>query len=216
MIKQWSLSRYKDYKKCPAYAKYKHVDRLKEPPNAAMARGLQVHKLAELTAQTKQKVPPELKHFEKQFKMVQKKTVIVEEKWAFTDKWKPTEWFHPEVKCRVVTDLVYPESDDALVVVDHKTGKKYDDHLEDISLYGLGGFIQFPSVNTIRAEFWYVDQPSDNVTSKVFTRDQVPEIKKEWAKKTKPMLADKTFAPRANYFCAYCIFSRSKGGPCQF
>jgi hypothetical protein len=216
VIKQWSLSRYKDYKKCPRYAKYKHVDRLKEPPNDAMARGLQVHKLAELTAMKKQKIPPELRRFEAEFKMVQKTTPIVEEKWAFTEKWTPTEFFAPDVKVRVVCDLVYPESDNELVIVDHKTGKKYEDHIEDISLYGLGGFIQFPNAQSIRAEFWYLDLPEDNKTSVTFVRSQMAEIKKEWAKKTKPMLSDKTFAPRANSFCKWCIFSKGKGGPCQF
>ena len=34
----WSFSRYMDYKGCPAKAKYKHLDKLQEPPNDAMAR----------------------------------------------------------------------------------------------------------------------------------------------------------------------------------
>ena len=47
MITSWSFSRYSDYQQCPAKAKYKHVLRMKEPPNDAMARGTAIHTMAE-------------------------------------------------------------------------------------------------------------------------------------------------------------------------
>ena len=64
-ITSWSFSRYADYKNCPLKFKLKHVDKLNEPPNEAMARGAAIHTLAEEYIKGKGRtVPPELKLFE--------------------------------------------------------------------------------------------------------------------------------------------------------
>jgi len=43
----WSNSRWNDYAKCPAYAHYKHIQKLPEPKSPAMDRGIQVAKMEE-------------------------------------------------------------------------------------------------------------------------------------------------------------------------
>ena len=48
-----------DYHKCPALAKYKHVLKLKEPDNEAMAGGTLAHKQAEDYTTGKLKKLPE-------------------------------------------------------------------------------------------------------------------------------------------------------------
>lgn len=215
-ITQWSLSRYKDYKKCPALAHYKHVLKLREPGNAAMSRGLAVHKLAEAAVAPRAKLPPELAHHKAHFKEASKYDCAVEGKWAFTKLWRPVEFFAANVWVRIITDLTIRLKPDTLRVVDHKTGRKYDDHLEDISLYALGAFATYPEVKQVQTEFWYLDQPKDNVTVRAFSIEDVPALKKEWAKKTKPLLVDTTFAPRPNQGCPWCHFRKANGGPCEF
>ena len=70
-ITAWSFSRYSTYKQCPAKLKYSAIDKLKEPPNAAMARGAAIHTLAEDYVKGKGKaLPPELKLFADLFKML--------------------------------------------------------------------------------------------------------------------------------------------------
>ena len=65
----WSFSRYMDWRGCPAKAKYKHLDKLAEPPNAAMERGSMIHKLAEdYTLGVLKRIPAELKAFADEFK----------------------------------------------------------------------------------------------------------------------------------------------------
>ena len=67
-LTSWSFSRYQDYKSCPAKAKYKHIDKLKEPPSPAMERGAAIHNLCEQYVRgTLAKLPPELKLFKDEF-----------------------------------------------------------------------------------------------------------------------------------------------------
>lgn len=223
-ITAWSYSRLRDYRKCPRYAKYKHVDRMKEPGNQAMDRGSAIHTLAENFAKktaARQKCPPELAHFEEEFRALQKRNVIVEEQWAFTCKWEETGWFDKDAWCRVKTDLCFQRLDvNHLVIIDHKTGKvsgRQDDYDEQLKLFATAGLIKFPTVDAVDPRLWYLDHgvelPEEET---LFTRDQLPDLIKYWDKATKAMLTDTRFAPKPNDGCRWCHFSRAKGGPCEY
>ena len=68
-VKSWSFSRYSDYKTCPRMFKHKHLDKIAEPKNDAMARGAQVHETAEAYIKGKlTRLPAELKEFADEFK----------------------------------------------------------------------------------------------------------------------------------------------------
>ena len=56
-ITAWSFSRKADYDKCPLLAKFKHVDRLKEPANVYMEKGTRVHEDAAQYVQDKTQAP---------------------------------------------------------------------------------------------------------------------------------------------------------------
>lgn len=215
-ITQWSFSRLNDYRKCPAFAKYKHIDKLKEPGNAAMDRGSAIHKLAENYSQgtKKDKLPPELAFFEKEFKALQKRPVVAEEKWALTapPKWEPTEFFAKDVWVRLVLDCIVPEEHEA-EIIDYKTGKPYERNKESLSLYAIGGFQYCPTVKTIKAGLWYLD--TGEKTEVEFKREELPKLQKYWVKETKKMLSDTTFEPTPGNACRWCHFSKGKGGPCK-
>jgi hypothetical protein len=148
-ITSWSFSRYSDYKQCPAKAKYKHIDRIKEPPNPAMARGAAIHTLAEEYIKGKGRtLPPELKLFEAEFKALRKQFkksingMVVEDNWSFTSNWEETawdDWIHCWV--RIKLDCAHHEGDDILIVTDWKTGKfreeMNEDYVEQLELYAL-------------------------------------------------------------------------------
>ncbi len=46
-FKSWSNSRWNDYAQCPARAKYKHLDRIREPKSGPMHRGAEIAKMEE-------------------------------------------------------------------------------------------------------------------------------------------------------------------------
>jgi RecB family exonuclease len=222
-ISQWSFSRFKDYRKCPALAKYKHVDKMKEPGNKAMDRGTEIHKMAEKVVfePVRAKLPAELKLFEEEFKTVRKlpaEVKQVELKLAFDIQWKPlVDFFDKRTWVRVVYDLRYvpvPKDPSKVVVVDHKTGKLYDDHMEQLSLYALSEFHSNPATQQVQTDLWYLDEgvPKNDT----YTRDQVPKLVKFWDKATKAMLNDHRFDPTPGNHCRWCHFRKSNGGPCAY
>ena len=219
-ITAWSFSRLNDYRKCAKYAFFKHVLRMKEPGNDAMARGASIGEEAEKFAKAKPrtKCPESLACFEEEFRELQKNIVSCELEWAFTKEWKPTGWFDDDAWCRVKTDCCYRvKKTDRLRVIDFKTGKERESHMEQLDLYALAGLLMEPDVEEVQVELWYLDlgvlRPDE---PKIYTRADVPALKKKWEKETKPMLTDGRFQEKPNNGCRYCHFSKAKGGPCKF
>lgn len=218
LITQWSFSRWSTYQDCPAKIKFRYVDKLAEPGSPAMDRGTMIHKIAEdyVVAPGRTQKPHDcLKHYAAEFKLARKSKPIVEKEWAFTESWEPTGWFAKDAWLRIKTDLIFQPKKAPCVVVDHKTGKRYDKHKDQLSIEALTTFIMLEHVDEIDAQIWYLDQGKPNLTSK-FTREDVPFLKMEWEDKVRPMLNDETFAPKPNYGCRWCHYRKANGGPCAF
>jgi hypothetical protein len=184
-----------------------------------MDRGSAIHKLAERIVKDKprSKIPEELSCFTEEIRALQKnKTVRVEVQQAFTNKWGFTDWFGESAWCRVVIDLLYIEKG-MLYVVDWKTGKLNDSHSGQLSLYALAGLLLYPDLDEVNVQLFYADHgiimPEE---VKIYTQADVPALKKEWAAKAKPILADRRFPPKPGNACQWCHFSKAKGGQCDF
>lgn len=235
-LTSWSFSRYSDYKKCALAFKLKHMMKIAEPKNDAMQRGADVHDTAEgYLKGTIARLPAELKLFEAEFKklrlMYKKKMVgmIVEDNWSFTNTWDRTEWDN-WLKCwlRVKLDCAHHENVDTMIVSDWKTGKfrpeLNEEYMEQLELYALCALLLHPHLETVLPRLVYLDQgtvyPPENKPV-IYTRADVPKLKKLWEKRVKPMFNDKTFAPKPNDKCHWCFYGQSgkkKGGPgiCKF
>jgi hypothetical protein len=206
-----------DYFKCPALAKYKHVDKLKEPDNPYMAGGAQAHKESEeYTLGKLKKLPERLKRFSKEFAALKKAKAVVEVQWCFDKNWEPTSWFGPTAWCRIKVDA-HTLKGTEVHIVDHKTGKEHEpDHGWQRDLYALGAFLTYPYATKVVAEHWYLDAGVARGGDVVYTPADIPRLKKEWVDRTTSMLSDKRFAPRPGRHCGWCFFSSAKGGPCRF
>jgi hypothetical protein len=217
----WSYSRWKDYCKCPFLAKCKHLEKLREPENPAMARGSMIHKEGEnyLLGTTKN-VPASFKTFAAEMRELRKLTAVPESQWAFDRKWSLVEWYASNAWCRVKTDAYAISANKGknpagAKVIDFKTGKPYDEHKEQLSLYAVGGFVQLPkNIEVIDAAMWYLDQGIE--TKKTFLRDDLLDMRKDWEHKTSPMMNDTRFAPKPGPQCPRCHYRKSNGGPCKF
>ena len=230
-ITAWSFSRYSTYKQCPAKAKYLYIDRLKEPSSEALENGARVHDLAEKYIKGQiRSLPPELKGFADDFKAHRKQYakkihgMVVEDQWAFTNTWSETAW-NDWVKCwvRIKIDCAHHLDEETLRVRDWKTGKfrenMNEEYIEQLELYALSSLMLHSHIKKVQVELVYLDQglvypPADKPM--IFSREDIPRLKKLWEKRVTPMLKDKRFAPRANDKCRWCHFSKAKGGPCKF
>lgn len=225
-LTSWSFSRYSLYSSCPAKVKYKHIMKLTEPQNDAMARGSAIHKLAEDYANgTAKKLDPCLKLFADEFKALKaQKSKFIEEDWAFKKDWSQTTW-NDWSGCwlRVKLDAAYINAEhNVLVIVDHKSGKFSDwkkaEYEEQLQLYGLAGLKRFPTVAAVTPRLWYIDHgiihPEEDL---VYERKDEKYLTKLWEAKVKKMMADSTFRPKpSDSACKYCTYKKANGGPCAY
>ncbi len=235
-ITSWSFSRYSTYKTCPLKLKFSAVDKIPEPPNDAMKRGAEIHKLAEdyITGKLRT-LPKELKLFADEFKSLKLKykkgvltDIMVEDSWAFTSTWGETVW-NDWVNCwvRIKLDLAHITEPGVLEVIDWKTGKYRDDsnedYLEQLELYALGAFLMLRDINVVKPKLKYLDHgitfPPEGAFL-VYRRSDLPKLKKTWEKRVKAMMNDKIFAPKPNNLCKWCFYRKSNkeagGGQCKF
>lgn len=237
-----SFTRYGDYDRCPAFAAYKHLDKLPEPKAPALQRGIEIHADAEKYLVNGGKLPATLKPVENQMKALRKRYADqiksglmfqVEQNWAFTKDWMPTRWDDwNNCFLRVKTDIAVLRSPEELDIIDNKSGKfrpeKNQEYVQQLELYGVSGFALFPQVKVIYPSALYVDLgvvfPEDDGVK--FTRSDEKSLRKTWEKRFKPMLNDRAFKPKPGAACRYCPYSCSKvikmpngkemAGPCKF
>lgn len=227
----WSYSRYRDYKRCPLFAKLKHLDKISEGKDSpAMARGSAIGAMAEDFVKGKlRNLPIELQMFEKEFHAVRAmkmKNVWAEESWCFNRAWEPVEWNDwDNVWLRVKMDLCGIDAPtNVLVPVDHKTGKyrEYElgTYLEQLEIYAMAGMVQHPSVIGASPRLWFLDEglehPQHQGGELYYARAELPGLKKRWEQRVRPMFEDKTFKATPNDKCRFCAYSSSRGGTCKY
>jgi len=244
-VKSWSFSRWSDYENCPAKFKYKYIDRLPEPPNPAMARGNVMHKMAELYVKgesiTRAKLKDDrgnflctaaefstfhkewksiLKRFKDQFDDLKEVGAQTEISWAFTKDWQSetrwNDWARAWVRIKVDCYDYDPDTE-TVRVIDYKTGKQRDSHLDQLSLYAIAAFLVFPKAKTVEAILVYFDTEGveEAVRKETFHRKALGTLKRTWAKRTRAMLTDREFKATPNYLCKWCHYRASNGGPCE-
>lgn len=242
-IPSWSYSRYSTYGQCPAKAKFLYVDKKKEPDSPAGLKGTRIHAIAALVATgklpapdrdnaalmpelrkllTQKAMPPELVTFKKEFAALRRAgNVLTEQEWAFTLNWEPTGWFDANCWLRIKVDAHWVEQvkkgtlrKTHVQIVDHKSGKIYDSHKEQRSLYALGAFLRYPEAASVTAAHWYLELGEEHKDA--WEARELPALKAEWLRRTTAMLNDTTYAPRPGDYCKYCHFRKANGGPCVY
>jgi CRISPR/Cas system-associated exonuclease Cas4 (RecB family) len=225
----WSYSTYSQYIKCPlsvCFEKIKKI-RIQEPPNPHFEKGDRVHKAAEsfiLGTGKPPKLIPELAVSPKvgaALAMFRKAKASVEIQWTFTKNWLPTSWFGSDAWLRIKTDVCLDTTAPPLVhITDWKTGKLYDDHRQQRSLYALGG-LQLVELGELAggskdvkliAEHLYTDTGFSS-TEEFGMKDLSP-LKREWMRRIKDMMSDTKYPAKTGFHCRYCKFRKSAGGPC--
>lgn len=233
-LTSWSFTRYNDYKGCPFRFYNKHILKIQEPPNAAMERGTNIHKMAEDYTKGLIKVlPKELANFKEEFTDLRKMyksnrhNMVVEDNWGFKKDWSETsttDW--NGCWLRIKMDLTF-QTEDTLHIVDHKTGRnspyKNVEYAEQCELYALAALIRMPHIVEARPRLWYLDAgelyPGDDDVI-TYTQADVPRLRKLWEGRVKPMFTAKTFKPTPSKACEWCYYRKANaangGGQCKY
>jgi hypothetical protein len=223
-ITAWSLSRLQTYEQCPAKAKFSYIDKIPYVRGPAQLRGEEIHKEAQAFLEGKlRKLPPSLRNYEEDFVRCRaagkdpEAQLFVEQQWGFDARWQPTGWFGKDTWGRMIADMVIVHGGH-VKVEDHKTGKHYDNHVEQLEINAVVGLHRFPEAQTASGHIWYLDHPKTVVPELTleFSRADLPRLEKKYERRVKPMLADKRFAPRPGPQCRWCDYQKAKGGPCRF
>jgi len=211
-ITSWSYSRWKTYTECPLRAKLKFIDKLPDPSGPAADRGSAIHKMAQDYVEGFiPELPLPLNQFSMGFDHLRRIKAKCEIEWAFTASWTPTDWLATDAWLRVKTDA-YVLKDDELTIIDYKTGRVYPEHKDQCSIYALAGFLVVPGVKEICTQLWYTDQ--QQIADHLYKKKDFPALKKDWIKRSRPMLNDTKFLPIPGAHCRYCIFKKGVGGQC--
>jgi RecB family exonuclease len=225
----WSFSRFNSYAKCPLAAKLSLIDKLPQAESAAMSRGDSIHKQAAayISKQTR-KLPDSLTLFKDLIGDLRSRygdDVTVEDTWAFRDDWSVTTWDDWEgCWLRIKTDAVRLAGSH-MDVMDWKTGKyspQYNvaEYTLQMDLYSLGALLMYGAAVpdlTVSPHLVYLDHGIVHPEkAHIYRMNDLPRLKQDWTKRTKPMLSDRTFAPNPGMQCRWCSFSKEKNGPCQF
>lgn len=198
--KSWSYSQLSSYEKCAHAHMYKKVVKLPEPPSYHMTKGNEVHSLAENYLLGKyETLPPVLGKFRKEFKSLLDKGAIPEEEFVLDKEWQliVNGWAHKDAWLRLKLDARIDN-----YIVDFKTGKVYDDHINQGRLYANVCMMLNPEYDEVDVEFWYLN--SGTVVDHTFYRKDLFDDIGNWINRVHKLHTDTNYTPTPHEYCKYC------------
>jgi RecB family exonuclease len=226
-LTSWSFSVYTQYIKCPYSICLEKIQRIRitEPENPAFVKGNRMHAGADTFIGSIGKAPPipaELVPIKDKLVKYRKLKARTEQEWAFDRQWNAVAWNDWDkawlrIKTDVCADTLEPPTVD---IVDWKSGKQYDDHRQQRSLYAMGGLqlVQLGALaggskdTTLTAQHVYID--TGQAATETYKMKQLPALKREWMARIEQMMSDTVYTPKPGSACRWCKFGKSKGGPC--
>ena len=115
-------------------------------------------------------------------------------------------WTPPWLRMKLDALVMHDES--TATVIDFKTGRKYGNevkHAEQLQLYQLATFMRYPTLQTVFAELWYLDQ--DEITSQKFSRAMGLRFRDKFTKRGDALTSCEDFPANPNQFtCRWCMY----------
>jgi len=228
-LTNWSYKKIKMYRACPMSVRLKYIDRVAEPDpdpkyDKKRQRGIMYHDVLEGIVNTgfderEGDIGEDVRELARS---LHEQGATAERDEYFDSGWKPMKpefsskgyplnhWLVVKKDYRLLTD-------DYLLVGDWKTGKKEGnevDHFEQMRLYALTEWLQFPGFNTYDVELQYIDQ--DETWSHSFTVPKLERALKDFDGDVQVMMKDTWFRPKPSKFtCQYCPYGPRRGnGAC--
>jgi hypothetical protein len=230
-IFRWSFSQWETYNQCPAKWKYQYVMRLPRSTAPAAARGTIIHESVESYIKgefvSDEYVHPAVKRkfipILDEFKDHPNGARYTEFKLALDFDWNLVPESHPSASCVMVLDAVRvggawqgPDKgeDDGLVRIgEWKSGSPKDTHPDQRKMYAMAGFAQW-NAKSVEVTTYYLEDtaPPARLTVADTAYDR---LKAFWTERRDLMIRDEICAPRAGFYCKWCDYAKTKGGPCH-
>jgi len=225
-VKSTSFSRTSDFEKCPFFFKLRHIEKIKDPRpldstvEHPLDRGTRIHTLAEKYVENPLlRLPTELAHHAERFDALrvayEKGMVTLEMPLAFDKHWRQSasDDFKNTIY-RMIADVVVQPTEERILIVDHKTGKKKGNeikHHQQLMEYAVGFSLVYADLQLFDTQIWYLDQPEgENVMKRSFTRTQVSNSFNPMRERHEKVLNAKVFPATPSQFA--CLFCPYKAG----
>jgi len=210
--KRWSYSAWSSYDQCNFKYYLGYIAKAKQAKNWAMERGSEIHKMAEYFLKGEiHGVPKKLKKLTTEFKGLQKAKPIVEKFWNADKKFREVGDYKGWVVLKA--DAALPPKKQAALVIDHKSGKAWPDHIKQAELSAVVTKGRYPETDGVDIEFWYIDQ--GEVVSWHFNDRILVPLKEVWTERGEQLMSTRKFLPMPSQKCQWCPFRSDKGGPCK-
>lgn len=205
----WSYSKKKNFDTCPK--RHYEIDIAKnfkedQGPDSQLGWGNRVHKALAEACVGKAPLPDAMQDYQPWVDKVKAGPgeLLVEQKFALTKDFQPTEFFGPRAWYRGIGDVVRVAGPVALGL-DWKTGKVLHDSRQ-LMLLASCIFAFHPDVKRVRTEFVWLKEGC--TTPEIFNRDT---IRNEWVsllpeiEQLEQADKDMNYPPKPGYLChSYC------------
>lgn len=171
----WSYSALDDFVNCPrSYYEKRVAKSVKEERSEQIIWGEQVHKHFENRQKDGTPLPFDLREHEPFMQRLEKMPGVshTERKIALNKRMEPCGFFENDVWFRGVID--YSKLHDNLaVVIDYKTGKPHN-KFQQLKLFALHIFTEYPDVDMVDVRFYWTK--SCSTTGEIYRRPQIAEL----------------------------------------
>lgn len=180
-----------------------------------MMRGTRLHKMAEdYINGVIASIPYDLTKIAKILNHIKtKEGAKAEEIWMLKADWTPTE-DKEEAKLKAIIDVHYVK-DGIVYLKDYKSGGMYDNHRDQLELYGLMALCKYPEAKLVDMSAVYIDTGYEGMQGTII-RPMVLKLKNKWGDKVVAIEKDNDFEPKPGPQCRGCPYSKDKGGQCMY
>lgn len=216
---RYSYSALSRYTGCARRYQYERVLKLAPPQqteNPAAVRGTLIHEMAEhyILGKT-QTLPTELKKFERVLANMKVTGCTPEAHLALTANLAPCDKDAPEARYHGIIDTVeFVPPAKTIILGDWKTGEVRD-YSSQLSYYAMLSIPNYPDYDFFKARVRYVDKGKAE-DYHTYSRDDLHSLAARWNAVIDRIENDKVFAPNPSTGCAFCPYSKKRGGPCKW
>jgi len=211
----WGWSKLDEFRNCKKQFEFHYIQKLPQPGNDAMKRGSDMHETIEAYLQGWiSELPPEIHDWKDRLDELRDSNFTAEQAIGLDKQWLLLpDWFHKDTWLRAKMDAKVLD-DKKLSVIDFKSGKYRIPSEDQVELYAIVGHALHPQVETVTAEFWFIDQ--DDAYSREYKASELLALRTKYEKEAQRIYDTEVWAESPSRDCRWCTYSKSKAGPCKF